>query len=626
MAIDDDRIEFGTDKGVLLDEPSFTLGRMSPEAHAPHEPEPDERKEKPADRCLPLAELHVALQGDPGTDFWHHLRRCPRCTNAAITLDPDVMLTQRDDQAKQATVIDPALYRDKVAFKRGGMYQTWTAVDRRLGRKVVIKGLPSELDEPDIQKRQLLQACLQREAHILAKLSHPSIVTVLEAGEWKDGEAFYTTELVEGDNLSDAIRKRATLQDRLELLPAFASIVDAVAYAHRSGIVHRDLSPYNIIVGKGSATLIDWTTAKRTRPEHGREAILDAAEMKEEGTLTLASWGTPGFAPPEQREQDGHDHRVDIFTLGATLHFLITGRRPFDGETVDEILDNVKRGHRVELHDCPPPLASIIDKAMHMQPDARYPSADALAEDLRRFQAEQLVLAHEYTALEQFAHSLWFKPILAALVMTVIGLGAFFLVMAYERREEILRAEANEKIETIATSSQRDKEQMRATIEEMSVEASEQVRKAFEDKERSETARRTADGERLAAVQAATMAMEATLRSDEERSRAEGERRASEEQTKMLQKRVDELLSRLVEKDLKIAAAHDEIDAIKAERARLIAQNADLQGTLGKLTKSIDALQAAIVQMQAAQQVAQQAANKRAVQRVRADDDAAAAP
>lgn len=585
----------------IASEPAFTMS-VTERSAVDHAEEPDERKEPPpVQPCLPLAELHVALQGDPGSDFWNHLRKCPRCTNAAITLDPDVMLTDRDDLAKQATVIDPALYRDKTVFKRGGMYQTWLAIDRRLGRRVVIKGLPSELDEPDVQKRQLLQACLQREAHILAALSHPSIVTVLEAGEWKDGEAFYTTELVEGETLADAIKKRASLQDRLELLPAFASIVDAVAYAHRNGVVHRDLSPYNIIVGKGSATLIDWTTAKRTRPQHGREAILDAAEIEEEGTLTLASWGTPGYAPPEQREQDGHDHRVDIFTLGATLHFLITGRRPFDGETVDEIMENVKRGRRVELEDCPPPLASIIDKAMQQAPEQRYPSADALAEDLRRFQAEQLVLAHEYTALERFAHSLWFRPILGGLVIAVIGLGAFFLVVAYERREAAVRAQAREQIEVIETLSLRDKEAMRATIEEMSVEASEQVRRAFEDKERAEAAKKNADAERLAAVQSTTMAMEQTIRADEDRMRAENDRASAEAEAKKLQKRVDDLMSKIVEKDVKLAALHDEIDNLKAERARLLAQNGELTGTLSKLTKSIEGLQTAVQQLQQAQ-------------------------
>jgi eukaryotic-like serine/threonine-protein kinase len=583
--VEDDKLDVDV---ASLEEPPFAL----------MEHEPDERTEAAvAERCLPLSELHVALQSDPGTDFWHHLRRCPRCTNAAITLDPDVMLTERDDVAKQATVIDPSLYRDKSPFKRGGMYQTWTAIDRRLGRRVVIKGLPSELDEPDVQKRQLLQACLQREAHILAQLSHPAIVTVLEAGEWRDGEAFYTTELVEGDNLSDAIRKRATLQSRLEILPAFTSIVDAVAYAHRSGVVHRDLSPYNIIVGKGSATLIDWTTAKRTRPQHGREAILDAAEMQEEGTLTLASWGTPGFAPPEQRDTDGHDHRVDIFTFGATLHFLITGRRPFDGETVDQILENVRRGRRVQLEDCPPPLASIIDKAMRISPEERYPSADALAEDLRRFQAEQLVLAHEYTALERFAHSWWFKPTLAALVMAVVGLGAFFLVIAYERREALLRAQTLEQIEVIETISQRDKEAMRATIEEMSVEASEQVRKAFEDKQKADSARKAAEAERTMAVQSTTMAMEQAIRADEERARAETERDAADEQVRRLQKRIDELMTRLVEKDLKLAAAQEEVEMLRQERARLATMNTDLQGTLGKMAKSIDALQAAVTQL-----------------------------
>jgi len=546
------------------------------------------------DACLPLPELLVALQGDPDSKFWAHLRRCPRCTNAAVTLDPDVMLTNRDDYAKQATVIDPALYRDKQMYKRGGMYQIWTAVDRRVGRKVVIKGLPTELDEPDAQKRQLLQACLRREGHILAGLSHPAIVTLLEAGEWRDGEAFYTTEFVDGETLSETIKKRGSLQARIELLPAFTTVVDAVAYAHRQGIVHRDLSPYNIIIGNGTATLIDWTTAKRMRPEHGREAILDSAELPQEGTLTLASWGTPGYAPLEQRTYEGQDHRVDVFTLGATLHFLITGQRPFGGDNVDEILENVRRGARLSTTDCPPPLASIIDKAMHASPEERYATADALADDLRRFQSEQLVLVHEYSTLERFAHSPWFRPILAALVLSLFVLASIVLVGVYEQREARLRADARKRIETIESLTQQEKEVMRATIEEMSVEASQQVRKAFDDKEKAEAGRRAADAERSSALQSASLAMEQTLRADDERQAVLAKLDVTQSDIEKLQKRADDLMNKLIEKDLRIASAQEEIGLLKEERTRVTAQNADMKDTLGKLSRTLDTLQATV--------------------------------
>jgi serine/threonine protein kinase/DNA-binding transcriptional ArsR family regulator len=549
---------------------------------------------KEANGCLSLAALHGALQGDPDPKFWAHLRACPRCTNAAVTLDPEVMLTTRDDYAKQATVIDPALYRDKRVFKRGGMYQTWTAIDRRLGRQVVIKGLPSELDEPDAQKRQLLQACLRRESHILASLCHPAIVTVLEAGEWRDGEAFYTTEFVAGETLADAIKTRSSLQARLELLPALTNIVDAVGYAHRQGIVHRDVSPYNIIVGNGTATLIDWTTAKRTQPEHGRETILDAAEIPHEGTLTLASWGTPGYAPPEQRATDGHDHRVDIFTLGATLHFLITGERPFGGDNVEEILGNVAKGARLTPRDCPPPLLSVIDKAMNRDPAERYATADALALDLRRFLTEQLVLVHEYNFLERFAHSRWFRPLLAALVVVLFALSAIVIAFTYDRREARLRAEALARVENIQSSSEREKNAMRASIEEMSVEATAQVRKALDEKEREQTLRRSAEAERASAMQSATMAFEQALRADEERLAVSAKMTLLSSELDKNQKRLDEVTQRIVERDLKIAASQDEIAALKEERTRLAAQNAELRETLTKLSKTVDALQTAV--------------------------------
>lgn len=591
--------ELATDAPVLGEPPLGDGTAGAPSFRAVHlSLGPQDLEPHDDDRCLPLGELLSALQGDPSPVFWQHLRRCPRCTNAAVTLDPDVMLTEHDDFAKQASVIDPALYRDKLPFKRGGMYQTWTAVDRRLGRRVVIKGLPSELDEPDLQKRQLLQACLRREARILAQLSHPAIVTLLEAGEWRDGDSFYALELVEGETLSEAIKKRATLQSRLELLPAFANIVDAVAYAHRNGIVHRDLSPHNIIVGNGSATLIDWTTAKRTRPEHGREAILDAAEMPHEGTLTLASWGTPGFAPPEQREIEGHDHRVDIFTLGATLHFLITGQRPFDGDNVDEILDNVLRGKRVRLEDCPPPLASIIDKAMSQKPEMRYATADALAEDLRRFQSEQLVLAHEYSSLERFAHSHWFKPTLAILGGLVFASVSALMVMSFEKREERLRAEAARRIDAIETTTQAEKQALRNSLDEVSAEASSQIRQALGEKDKAEAAKARADIDRASAMQSATLALEAALKADETRLQAEARADLAQDEQQKLQKRLDEALLRVLDKEARIAALQEQLSALKEERRQLIASNEATQETLARFQRTIDAMNAAVASLQ----------------------------
>jgi len=244
------------------------------------------------------------------------------------------MVRSRDAEARIAWVVDPEVYGELEIWKRGGMYQTWRAVDRRLGRQVVIKGLVP--DEDDVSRRHVLEACLRREGLILAKLQHPAIVTLLEAGQWRDGEAFYAMEFVEGEPLREAISRCTTLVERLAFLPAFTSVVNAIAYSHHRGIVHRDLSPNNILVGNGMATVIDWTMAKQLSADAIRDAIVEAVEQPSTG-FTLAAMGTPGYAPPEQSQGMPQDVRVDIFTLGATLQFLVTGRRAFAGDTDTQV-------------------------------------------------------------------------------------------------------------------------------------------------------------------------------------------------------------------------------------------------------------------------------------------------
>jgi serine/threonine protein kinase len=345
--------------------------------------------------CPPLAELRTKLKAPARDPFWTHIRTCVRCVQAAAALDPDVLARPAAAGERVASVVDPELYGELRAWKRGGMYQTWIAVDRRLGRRVVIKGVAP--DEPDEARRQLLESCLRREALILARLQHPSIITLLEAGQWRDGEAFYAMELIEGEPLREAIARRPTLLGRLRLLPAFTGVVDAIAYSHGQSIVHRDLSPNNIIVGSALATVIDWTTAKLLHADPVHDTLLDAVRHPAAGP-TLAAMGTPGYAPAEQATPV-HDARVDIFTLGATLQFLVTGQRPFPGSSDAEVLANVTAGNRRPVGDCPRELAAIIARATEHDPARRYDSANELAADLQRFQSAQLVLAHRYRAL-----------------------------------------------------------------------------------------------------------------------------------------------------------------------------------------------------------------------------------
>ena len=170
------------------------------------------------------------------------------------------------------------------------------AEDRRLGRPVVIK----ELLKTDPGRRRRFE----REALITARLQHPSIVNVYEAGHWPSGEPFYTMNHVAGRTLDNVIAATRTLKDRLGLLAHVIRVAEALAYAHDQGIVHRDLKPSNILVGSfGETVVIDWGLAKDlTSSEDSDSFDGDSDSGSADLTVAGALMGTPAFMAPEQAE------------------------------------------------------------------------------------------------------------------------------------------------------------------------------------------------------------------------------------------------------------------------------------------------------------------------------------
>ena len=227
----------------------------------------------------------------------------------------------------------------------GGMGTVYIARDHTLDRDVAVKVL-------DVADRQGSRAArLRREAHILARLDHPAIVPIHDAGSLEDGRAFYVMKLVKGRRLDDFIRDNAPLADRLT---TFSRILDAVAFAHAHGVVHRDLKPENVMVGGfGEVYVMDWGVAQ----DNGADA--EAAVV-----------GTPGYMAPEQERASGAvDRRADVFALGAMLTQLVGDRAPAA-------------------------LRAIASKAAHAAPDARYQSVESLAADVARFRNQDPVDAH----------------------------------------------------------------------------------------------------------------------------------------------------------------------------------------------------------------------------------------
>src|SRR6185369_6174815 len=192
---------------------------------------------------------------------------------------------------------------------RGGMAQIFSGEDRRLGRTVILKA-PREGDDLPAGMGEMFQRRVTAEARILAKLQHPGIVTIYELGKATVGWPFCVLEKVDGiplrdrlDELADEEERsvRPKTRERLELLSNLVAIAEALAYAHEKRVVHRDVTPNNIILGKrGEATLIDWGIARDLDAPGGTEPSLHDHSPSMSGRMVTISAGTPPYLPLEQ--------------------------------------------------------------------------------------------------------------------------------------------------------------------------------------------------------------------------------------------------------------------------------------------------------------------------------------
>ncbi len=334
----------------------------------------------------------------------------------------------------------------------GGIGRIRRAREERLGRPVAIKELLGEASA-------VVEARFVREALITARLQHPSIIPIYEAGRWPSGELFYAMKLVDGRSLAQALQGRSYVQ-RLELLPNVLSVAEAIAYAHSRRILHRDLKPSNILVGKfGETLVIDWGLAKDLS-EHQQPPVSGLAPSRgpefdsysREGTsgsltMTGAVIGTPAYMPPEQAAGTAVDERADVYALGAILYHVLAGCPPYSGSSPMIVVRQVLTGPPTPLQQhqrgIAQDLSTIVEKAMARAPLTRYPTALELADDLRRFQTGQIVGAHVYSSsdlVRRFArrHRATLLVALVALaVIAALGVVGLRRVFAEWRRAEI---------------------------------------------------------------------------------------------------------------------------------------------------------------------------------------------
>jgi len=269
-------------------------------------------------------------------------------------------------------------YRVIEKLGQGGMGEVYKAQDTRLERIVAIKILPVAIaGDPSLKER------FDREAKTIASLSHPHICPLFDVGH-HGGTDYLVMECLEGDTLEQRLRKGALpLEQAVQIGIAIA---EALAAAHRAGIVHRDVKPGNIILTRSGPKLLDFGLAKTGVPSSvGGLSMLPTTphNLTVSGTIL----GTFQYMAPEQLEGQDADSRTDIFGLGAVLYEMLTGRRPFDGKSQASLIGSILRDSPAAVSAiqplASPALDRVVQKALEKSPDARWQSAADLADELR---------------------------------------------------------------------------------------------------------------------------------------------------------------------------------------------------------------------------------------------------
>jgi tetratricopeptide (TPR) repeat protein len=370
------------------------------------------------------------------------------------------------------------------ALGEGGMGVVQLVLDRRLGRLAALKTIKGE-GEDRLVRRFL------REAKVTARLDHPGIPPVYDAGRTAGGQHFMLLRFVDGQSLTERIRAGAP---RGELLGILVKVCEAVAYAHSRRIVHRDLKPDNVMVGAfGEVLVMDWGIARDLSESRTLDAAAlttgdfaagDAPGRSAGDGLTSqgALLGTLGYVPAEQARGEDVDERADIFALGAILCEALAGRPPIQAasrlEAIRMTLDGEVELPRAADAAVPPELDAIAAKALALAPDDRYQRATELAADLRAWLEGRPVSVFRYGRARRLArlarqHPTEVASVGGALVLALAAAGVFAVQNVEIRKSRDATLATSQKLETtLAALEKEGRERHAAEAERSAVERS----------------------------------------------------------------------------------------------------------------------------------------------------------
>ncbi len=339
---------------------------------------------------------------------------------------------------------------------QGGLGKVSVAFDQELNREVALKEIRDSLSK-DAHARVRFLA----EAEITGRLEHPGVVPGYGLGQFDDGRPYYAMRLIRGESMQKAIAGYHTTFEKpgsagemdlalRSLLRRFIDICNAVEYAHSRGVLHRDLKPGNVMLGRyGETLVVDWGLAKvvesgETLNIDTEPRIVPGSGGSQDLTQMGAAVGTPQFMSPEQAlgRLDLLGPKTDVYSLGATLLSLLTGKSPIDGQTRDEVLTKTTRGDFPSPRQVNPRVAPALEaiclKAMARRLDDRYDSPRAIVEDVERWLADEPVSAYREPLrgkLQRWTrhHRMAVAVVAALLVAASLALGIGNVLVRHER-------------------------------------------------------------------------------------------------------------------------------------------------------------------------------------------------